>query len=133
MNVGRRMSDGDHGQPLHHLVLVVRDLRLLVVAHAREQVARELEPVERAQELVVGAVERDLDVVREDLLALLDLDDVVDDAAHRVAHRRERAPDVQQVVAELGDPVARRRARTASSTWSSSSSISASTSSTRSR
>ena len=107
MNVGSRMQRRDHGEPLHHVVLVVRDLRLVVVAHAREQVARELEPVERAQELVVRAVERDLDLVREHLGALLDLDDVVDDAPHGVAHRRERAADVQEVVAERRDPLAR--------------------------
>ena len=60
----------------------------LVVADAGEQVAREVEPVGRAQELVVGGVERDLDVVGEDLRPVLDLDRVVDHAAHGVAHRR---------------------------------------------
>jgi hypothetical protein len=81
----------------------------VVVAHARKQVARELEAVEGAHQLVVCRVERDLDVVREDLRALLDVDDAVHDAAHRVTGRRERAPDVQQIVAQRRDALARLR------------------------
>src|SRR5947207_688810 len=39
---GDEHEASDHGQTLHHLVLVVRDLRDVVVADARKQVAREL-------------------------------------------------------------------------------------------
>lgn len=39
---------GDHGQPLPDLVLVVRDPRLMVVAHAGDQIAAELQTVRRA-------------------------------------------------------------------------------------
>src|SRR5439155_10723366 len=62
---GEEQHRRDHRQPLHHLVLVVRDLRDVVVADARDEVARELETVERAQELVVRGSERELDVVAE--------------------------------------------------------------------
>ena len=108
---GEEEQRGDDGQRLHHLVLVVGDLCLQVVADTIDQIARELEPVEGAQELVVGAVERDFDIVREDLLAFLDLDDVVDDAPDGVAGRRERAADVQQIVAEVAEPAPRLRRR----------------------
>ena len=37
-------------------------------------------------------------------LAFVELDPVVDDAAHRVAGRRERPADVQEVVAEIRKP-----------------------------
>ena len=47
--------------------------------------------------------------MREDLVAFFDFDDVVDDAAHRIAHRREGATDVQQIVAKLGDAISRHR------------------------
>ena len=67
-------------------------LRLEVVAHAAERVARGLERFGRAQQLVVGVAERDLDVAREQL-AVVELDAVVDDLAHRVARRGERAAD----------------------------------------
>ena len=97
---------GDHRQPLHHLVLVVGDLRLVVVARAREQVAREVEPVYGAQQFVVDVGEVELDVAREDLLALADVDPAVDHAPDRVARRRHRAPHVQQVVAQLRDAAA---------------------------
>src|SRR6266576_5702739 len=73
---GHEQQGGDRGQALRHLVLVVGDLGDEVVAHACDQVAGELQPVDCAQDLVVGAAEVDLDVVRSDLLALLDLDDV---------------------------------------------------------
>src|SRR5205823_1657973 len=46
---GEKQHRGDHRQPLHHLVLVVRDLRDVVVADTRDEVARELEPVERTE------------------------------------------------------------------------------------
>ena len=94
----REKDRRDHGQPLHHLVLVVRDLRLVVVAHARDQVARELE-VGGPEQLVVGVAEVELDVVREDLVAA-ELDPVVDDFPDRVPGGRQRAPDVQHVVAQ---------------------------------
>src|SRR6266545_3863518 len=103
---GQQQQRRDHRERLHDLVLVVRDLRLEVVANARDQVARELETVECAQELVQRGVERDLDVMRKDLFAVRHLDDVVDDAADRVARRGERAPDVKQVVAQLRDACA---------------------------
>jgi len=70
----------------------------VVVARAREQVARQVEPVQRAQKLVVDVAEGDLDVAREELVALREVDPPVDDAAERVAGGREGAPDVQQVV-----------------------------------
>ena len=76
----------DRGQPFHDLVLVVRDLRLGVVADAGEQVACEVEPVRRAQELVVGRVEGDLDLVGEDLRPVFDLD-----ASRRSRGARRRA------------------------------------------
>ena len=60
MNVGTSRHRGDRGEPLRHLVLVVGDLRLEVVAHAAEQVARGLEALGRAQELVVGVGELEL-------------------------------------------------------------------------
>ena len=97
----------DDGQHLHHLVLVVRDLRLAVVADACEQVAREVEAVGRAQELVVRGVERDLDVVAEDLLAAVDVDRVVDHAADGVAHRRRGCDGCGGGRAEARDPGAR--------------------------
>ena len=100
MKVGTRRIEAIDGEALHHLVLVVRDLRLAVVAHPGEEVAREVEAVGRAKELVVRGVERDLDVVAEDLLAAVDVDGVVDHAPDGVAHRRQRAADVQEVVAE---------------------------------
>jgi hypothetical protein len=117
---------------LDDLVLVVRDLRLEVVADAGEQVAGQVEHVARAQELVVGAVEGDLDLVREDLGPALDLDHVVDDAANGVPHRRQRPPDVEQVVrrCEIRERVS---AAGLVSTPSSTSSISSSRSSIRSR
>src|SRR5438132_10618241 len=43
---GEEQERGNHGQGLHDLVLVVRDLRLEVVADARDQITRQLEPVE---------------------------------------------------------------------------------------
>ena len=96
-----------------------------VVPDACDQVARELEALEGAQELVVGAVEGDLDLVREDLLAFLDVDDVVDDPANRVACRGEGAPDVQEVVPQIAETIAICAAgqlSTVSSSWSISSS-----------
>jgi hypothetical protein len=45
--------------------------------------------------------------VRKDGRPVFDLDDVVDDAAHCVAGRRERAADVQQVVPQLAQPISR--------------------------
>ena len=42
---------------------------------------------------------------------LFELDDVVHDATDRVAHRRERAANVQQVVAQLRDAGSRYRRR----------------------
>ena len=121
-NASGRNDRRDHRQPLHHLVLVVRDLRLVVVAHAGDEVAGELEVVGGAQQLVVGVAEVELDVVREDLVAL-ELDPVVDDLADRVARRRERAADVQQVVPQRREPRPHPLG-VHSSTWSSSSSIS---------
>ena len=52
----------------------------------------------------------DLHLAREELDAL-ELDSPVDDLAHRVARRRQRAPDVQQVVAQVGDARADLRGR----------------------
>ena len=97
---------GDHRQPLHDLVLVVRDLRLVVVADAGEQVAREVEPVDGAQELVVGVRERDLDLAREQLAAAAT--SMRRSTTRWTASRigRERAADVEQVVPQLRDPVA---------------------------
>ena len=40
-------------QPLHHLVLIHRDLRLVVVPYALQEVARVFEPFRRALQLVV--------------------------------------------------------------------------------
>ena len=51
MNVGRSSTEAMTGEPLHHLVLVVRDLRLLVVADAGDEVAGELEPVRARRSL----------------------------------------------------------------------------------
>jgi hypothetical protein len=109
MKVGTSRRAAMTVRVLDDLVLVVRDLRLEVVADAGEQVAGQVEHVARAQELVVGAVEGDLDLVREDLGPALDLDHVVDDAANGVPHRRQRPPDVEQVVTEVRDPRARLR------------------------
>ena len=67
MNVGTRSSDGDHREALHHLVLVVRDLSLEVVADPRQRVASGVEPFRRAQQLVERAAEGDLDVAGEEL------------------------------------------------------------------
>ena len=94
MKVGRSSSEAIDGEPLHHLVLVVRDLRLEVVAHAGDEVARGLEALGRAQELVVGVGEVELDLAREEL-AVVELDAVVDDLVHRVARGGERAADAR--------------------------------------
>ena len=75
------------------------------VAHPGEQISGELEPVGGAQELVVRVTERKLDVAREQLLAF-ELDAVVHHRPHRVAGGRERPPDAQEVVTQLGDPLA---------------------------
>ena len=53
----------------------------------------------------------DLHLAREEIAATLELDPAVDDLADRVARRRERAPDVQHVVAQVGDPAADLRRR----------------------
>ena len=62
----------------------------MVVAHTREQVARQLESVERAHELVVRRTESNLDVMREDLLTVLDVDEVfkrmTEDDLHFIKH-----------------------------------------------
>src|SRR5207253_10378024 len=77
---GDEQDRGDRCEPLHDLVLVVRDLRLVVVADAPEQVAREFEAVEGAQQLVVGVRDVQLDLAREELAgARVELDPVVDD------------------------------------------------------
>ena len=49
--------------------------------------------------------------MREHLLAVLDLDDVVDDAADGVAHRRQRPANVEQVVPKLRNASTRRLGR----------------------
>src|SRR5215212_5704376 len=51
---------GDHGESLHHLVLCVRDLRLVVVAGAGDELARDVERLRGAQELVVDVGEQKL-------------------------------------------------------------------------
>ena len=85
MNVGSEQHRRDHGQPLHHLVLIVGDLRLVEVAHAREQVAREVQAVGCAQQLVVGVGEVQLDLAREQRDVAVELDPVVEHGAARVA------------------------------------------------
>ena len=64
MNVGTSRIDAIAVSRFIDLVLVVGDLRLVVVAHAAEQVARGLEAFRRAQELVVGVGEMELDLAR---------------------------------------------------------------------
>src|SRR4249919_495819 len=54
---------GNRRQALHDLVLILGHHRLVVVACAGDQVAAELERLRRAQELVVGVGEVQLDVV----------------------------------------------------------------------
>jgi len=93
----------DHGQPLHHLVLLVRDLRLVVIARAREQVARKVEPVHRSQQLVVDVREVELDLAREQLSAFTDVDAPVDDPPDRVARGRDGAANVEKVVPQPRD------------------------------
>src|SRR5919197_1114579 len=84
---GEEEHRGDDGQHLHHLVLIVRDLRLVVVAHAGQEVAGEVETVHGTEELVVDVREVDLDLAREELLALLHVEAPVDDLVDRVARR----------------------------------------------
>ena len=89
----------DHGELLHDVVLVVRDLSLVVVADRGDRVAREVEAVDRAQELVVHLREVELDLAREDLApedaATLEVGPAVDDPADGVARRPERPADVR--------------------------------------
>ena len=100
---GEEQDGGDRGQLLHHVVLLVRDLRLVVVADAGKQVAGELEVVRRPEQLVVGVAEVELDLMGEHL-AVRELDPVVDHLANRVTRGGERAPDVEHVVAEGREP-----------------------------
>src|SRR5205823_1592136 len=72
-------------------------------ARAREEVAREIEAIHGAQQLVVDVCEVELDLARQKLLAFADVDPTVDDAPDRVAGRRDRATDVQQVVPQRRD------------------------------
>src|SRR4051794_35936783 len=86
----------DDGEFLRHLVLVVRDLRLEVVAAACEQVARQVEPVDCAEQLVVGVAERNLDLVWQELAAF-DVDASVDHTMERLARRADGATHTQQL------------------------------------
>jgi hypothetical protein len=42
---GDEEDGGDDCESLHHIVLVIRDRRLVVIANAGDEIARELEPV----------------------------------------------------------------------------------------
>src|SRR5262245_35800313 len=95
---------GDCRQPLRHLVLIVRNLVLLVVADGGEEVARELERLTRPKQLVEHSAEATLYLVGEDLalqLSFADVDASVHDAPDGVAGRQEGPPDVQEVMAEV--------------------------------
>src|SRR5256885_14157176 len=87
-------------EPLHHLVLVVGDLRLVVVTDAADQITGRLQPFAGAQQLVVRGAEVELDLVGEQLLRVVELDSVVDHGSDRVAGRREGATDVEHVVTQ---------------------------------
>ena len=78
----------------------------MVVADAREQVARQVEAVHRAEELVVDVREVDLDGTGKELVTPLHVEAPVDDAVDRVARGAERPPHVQEVVAQARDAVA---------------------------
>src|SRR5262249_13659599 len=109
---GRYQQDRcNHRQPLHDLVLVVGNLRLAVVARAGQEIPREIQPVGRAKQLVVGVAEVQLDVARQQLRAFADVDPAVDDRADRVPRRGERSSDVEQVVPEVRDPASHLRRR----------------------
>ena len=131
MKVGRSSRDAITVRPLHHLVLVDRDLGLEVVADAGEEVARGLEAFARAEELVVGIREVQLDVAREEL-GVVELDAVVNDLVDGVSRRSERTADMEERMAKERHAVAE-RSSFQSWTWSSRSSIASFRSSIRSR
>ncbi len=93
---------GDHRQALGDFVLVVRDLGLLVVPRACQEVAREVQSVDRAQQLVVDVGEVELDLARKNL-AVFPLDAPVDHPPDGIACWTNSAADAEEVVAELGD------------------------------
>ena len=102
---GEEEQRRDHGEPLHDLVLLLADLRLVVVAGGGDQVAGDVERLRRAQEPVgrLGEVELERTVEHR---VLADVDPAVDDPADRVAGRGERPPNLEHVAPELGQPLA---------------------------
>ena len=95
MNVGTSNTDATNGQPSHDLVLVDGDLGPVVIAHAGEQVAREVQAVGRARQFVVGVGESKLDVAREQRDLAVELDAIVEHCTRGVARRREHAAHVE--------------------------------------
>ena len=103
---------GNHRQLLHDLVLILRDLRLVVVAGARDQVAGDVERLDRMQQLVVGIREAELELPVEELV-VADVDAAVHDPADRVASRPEGAADLEDVLSEIGEAASDARVRPA--------------------
>src|SRR5262245_20815394 len=73
-----------------------------MVAHATEQLTRDIELLGDAHERVVGVGEEALDG-RWEQLGASDLDAAVDDPAHGATRRRYGAPVAEQVVTKLGE------------------------------
>src|SRR5207237_1388377 len=65
---GEKQSGRDHRQLLHDLVLVLGDERLVVVARACEQVARDIEFLAGSKERLVGVGEAAFDLFGEQAL-----------------------------------------------------------------
>ena len=107
---GQEEQRRDHGQLLDHLVLVLGDQRLVVVACAREQLTSHVDLLARAEERVVGVRELALDRLREQPVRA-DVEGPVDDAPDCGAGRAHDSAGVDEIVAERREPTAHLTAR----------------------
>ncbi len=99
----------DHGELLHDVVLLVRDLapggsRATAATRSRAK----SRPLDRAQELVVHVARSGADFAREELAPRPAVESVRPSTIppDGVARRPERPPDVEDVAAQVGEPLA---------------------------